>query len=139
APIAEGRNGEGEAAAGELLEHLRSPLKLLPWWWPLDLVWSLRALGREQDFREASEREQAATLWLDAARAIAAGDVRGGADILGRMAAFADEAYARLRAAELLPPAEASVELERALGFFRSVGASAYAGEAEALLAATGS
>jgi len=49
------------------------------------------------------------------------------------------EAYARLRAAEQLVAegrqAEADAQLEKALAFFRSVGATRYIREAEALLA----
>jgi len=51
-----------------------------------------------------------------------------------------DEAYARLRAGEGLladdRPSEAEAELEQALAFYRHVGATAYAEEAEVLLAA---
>jgi hypothetical protein len=56
--------------------------------------------------------------------------------------ALPDEASARLRAAEVLVRegrrAEADVELKQALAFWRSVGATAYVREAEALLAAAG-
>jgi hypothetical protein len=52
-----------------------------------------------------------------------------------------EEARARLRAVELLVRdgrrAEADVELERALAFWRSAGATAYVREGEALMAAS--
>jgi hypothetical protein len=55
------------------------------------------------------------------------------------MGAQADAAKTRLRAAELLVragrQAEAEIQLELALGFFRRAGADRYVGAAEALLA----
>ena len=52
-----------------------------------------------------------------------------------------DEAFVRLSAAEAIAAAgrrpEANVQLERALAFYRSVGATAYVREAEALFAAS--
>jgi hypothetical protein len=55
------------------------------------------------------------------------------------MGSLPDEAYARLRAAETLAAAgrrdEGGEELERALEFYRRVGAVRYLREAEALLA----
>ena len=60
---------------------------------------------------------------------------------LGEMGARPDEAFVRLRAAEALVEAgrraEANVQVERALAFYRSVGATAYVREAEALFAAS--
>ena len=54
------------------------------------------------------------------------------------MGARPDEAFARLRAAEAMAAAgrrpEADVQLERALAFYRSVGATVYVREAEAPL-----
>ena len=54
---------------------------------------------------------------------------------------FADEAFTRLRLAEQLVlrgrRAEADEQLERSLGFYRSVGASRYLHEGEKLLAAS--
>jgi hypothetical protein len=56
------------------------------------------------------------------------------------MGSLPDEALARLRAADKLVAdgrrAEADEQLGRALAFFRSVGATVYVREAEALLAA---
>ena len=61
---------------------------------------------------------------------------------VGAAPAQVKEAYARLRAAEALVRedrrAEADVELKQALAFWRSVGATAYVREAEALVAAAG-
>ena len=54
---------------------------------------------------------------------------------------MADAAYVRMRAAEALAAggrrAEADVQVEQALAVFRSVGATAWANEAETLFAAS--
>ncbi len=79
--------------------------------------------------------------WTTAARAFAARDFRGAAEICAEIGSKPDEAYARLRAAEHLVGAgrraEADGQLQKALGFYRSVGATRYIREGEALLAAT--
>jgi hypothetical protein len=80
------------------------------------------------------------TPWTEMVRAYARGDLVGAADILGRIGSRPDEAEARLRAAERLfadGSAEAADEqLQRALAFYRSVGAARYVSECEALMAA---
>ncbi len=61
------------------------------------------------------------------------------ADILADMGELPDEAYIRLRRADLLMAegrrSEAKIELDRTHPFFRTVGASRYVSEAEKLLA----
>jgi len=68
------------------------------------------------------------------------GDYAEAAELFAQMGTRPNEAYARLRAAETLVaagrPAEADEQLEMALAFFRSVGATRYLREAEALLSA---
>jgi class 3 adenylate cyclase/tetratricopeptide (TPR) repeat protein len=137
--LAAGREEEAEAVVDELLERWRKrPRGLVPFHWVVDLVWAARTLGREQRFLEGSSREQA-TRWLEAATAIASGDLPGAAEVFGEMGDVSDQAYARLRAAEVLAAegrrAEADEQLEKALGFYRSVGATRYIREGEALLA----
>jgi hypothetical protein len=82
-----------------------------------------------------------ATPWMEAARAYAAGELEEAADILGAIHAVPDEAFVRLRAAEALMHegrrAEADAELQKALAFYRSVGATAYIREAEGMFAAS--
>jgi hypothetical protein len=71
---------------------------------------------------------------------VAGGSVQA-ADILARVGARIDEADARVRAAEALigdgRPEGADEQLERALAFYRRVGAIRYIREGEALLART--
>ena len=67
--------------------------------------------------------------WTEAVRAYVAGDFVHAADLLAEAGARPDEAEARLRAG--------GEHVERALEFYRSVGATRYIREAEALLAAS--
>jgi predicted Zn-dependent protease len=82
-----------------------------------------------------------ASLWVDAGRAIAGGDFPGAAEILGGIRDAPGEAYARLRAAEALITAdrwnEADEQLQKALAFYRGVGATVYVRKGEAMLAAS--
>jgi class 3 adenylate cyclase/tetratricopeptide (TPR) repeat protein len=79
--------------------------------------------------------------WVRAAAAVLEGDFLRAAEIAAEHGLRVDEAELRLRAAEALVAegrrAEADVQLRRALAFFRSVGATRYVREGEALLAAT--
>ncbi len=79
--------------------------------------------------------------WADAARAVLSGDLAAAADICAAMGSLVDEADARLRAARALVEAgrraEADAHLQRALAFYRSVGATRYLRQGEALLAAS--
>jgi hypothetical protein len=79
--------------------------------------------------------------WSDAVRAIVAGDFARAADQLKQIGSKTDEAEARLRAAEQLVAegrrAEADDQLGLALAFYRSVGATRFIREGEALLAAS--
>jgi tetratricopeptide (TPR) repeat protein len=105
------------------------------------LAWVAWALGRPEDFLEVVRNEPSETPWLQAARAVAAGDFRQAADIFAGIEAPTKEAFYRLRAAEQLVAegrrAEADEQLRPALAFYRSVGATRYVREGEALLAAS--
>jgi class 3 adenylate cyclase/tetratricopeptide (TPR) repeat protein len=109
--------------------------------WGPDLAVVLPLVGREGRFLEGTKQMTMSSPWLDAAIAFVSGDHRGAADVYATIGARPEEAYARLRAAENLVKqgrrAEADVELEQALAFWRSVGATAYVREGEALLAAS--
>jgi hypothetical protein len=80
------------------------------------------------------------TWWKDAAEAVLRRDFGAAADLYHEIGDGADEARARLHAAERLvvggDRAEAERQLELSLGFWRSVGATRYARQAEAVLAA---
>jgi tetratricopeptide (TPR) repeat protein len=106
-----------------------------------DLAWILTALDRSEDLLEATERVTIWTRWIDAASALASGEYLRAADMYAEMGTRANEAFTRLRAAARLVEvgrrAEADEQLQRALAFYRSVGAARYIREGEALLAAT--
>jgi hypothetical protein len=94
-----------------------------------ELAFLARELGYQERFLQLLAGG-AANPWIEAAMAIAAGEPARAAEILDRIGAKPEAAYARLRSGE---PAEA----ERALAFYRSVGATRYIHECEQLLAAT--
>jgi class 3 adenylate cyclase/tetratricopeptide (TPR) repeat protein len=142
ASLEDGHVEDAEHLADELLAlrpedhaipHHNSPL--------LDLYRVLTALGRSQDLLEAAKRSAARTPHVDAAEALARGDYLAAADIYVTMGSLPAEAYARLCATAHLVDAgrlhEADQQLQSTLAFWRSVNATRYVREAEALLPAT--
>jgi class 3 adenylate cyclase/tetratricopeptide (TPR) repeat protein len=109
--------------------------------WIVWLAWLARDLGRAESFRDPAGHEPRQTPWIEAGHAIVEGDFARAADVLERMGVAPDEAYARLRAAEQLAAegksAEAAEQRDRALTFYRSVGATRYVRRAEKLLPAS--
>jgi hypothetical protein len=125
----------------ELLARLRSGRRGFVSFWALPFTVVLGALGRTDDLAVLVESAAMSTRWLDVARAFAAGDLLEAADMSADMGAIPDEAFIRLRAGEALVKegrrAQADAQLQRALAFYRSVGATAYIREAEELFAAS--
>jgi len=107
--------------------------------WAPHLAAAMDALGRGQEFLERAPGLGTATPWLEAASCWVRGEFERAADLFGEIGSLPDEALARLRAAEKLVAAgrrpEADEQLARALAFWRSVGATRYIREGEALLA----
>ncbi len=107
----------------------------------VDAAEALRALGRGRELIQVAANAHRQTKWIDAANAFVSGDFLRAAKIYADTGSLPDEAFARLRAAEALIRAgrrpEGDRELQRALAFYRSVGATAYLREGEALLAKT--
>jgi tetratricopeptide (TPR) repeat protein len=105
------------------------------------LAWVAAMRGRESELIELVERESFVSPWLSATAAVLARDFRAAAEIFAEMGCPAHEAFYRLRAAEQLVGeghrAEADEQLGPALAFYRSVGATRYVREGEALLAAS--
>ncbi len=99
-----------------------------------------RRLDLDQELMDALA-DHAQTSWTEAVRAYARGDFAAAAEMLHRTGSRPEEAEARLRAAEQLVAegrrAEADEQLQQALDFYRSVGATHYVRECEALLAAS--
>ncbi|HEU5263784.1 MAG TPA: hypothetical protein VFU34_04045, partial [Gaiellaceae bacterium] len=109
--------------------------------WALQLAIVMVGLGRGPEFLERAGVLGAPTPWLEAAKLWAEGEFERAGDLLGKMGSLPDEALARLRATEKLVAGhrrlEGDAQLQRALAFFRSVGATRYVREGEALLAAS--
>jgi tetratricopeptide (TPR) repeat protein len=105
------------------------------------LAWVAVMRGREPELIELIERESFVSPWLRATAAVLAHDFRAAAEIHAEMGSPAHDAFYRLRAAEQLVGegrrAEADEQLRPALAFYRSVGATRYVREGEALMAAS--
>jgi tetratricopeptide (TPR) repeat protein len=103
------------------------------------LAWVAVVRGRESELMELIEREAFVSPWLRAAAAVLAHDFRTAAEIYAEMGSPVHDSFFRLRAAEQLVAegrrAEADEQLRPALAFYRSVGATRYVREGEALLA----
>ena len=104
-------------------------------------AWVALTLGRESELVDVLTPEQFKSPWLRASLAVASGEFRAAADLLGEMGILAHEAFFRLRAAEALVAegrrAEADEQLRPALAFYRGVGATRFVREGETLLAAS--
>ncbi len=139
--LEEGRADEAAALADEVAGFRSADGGFAYFTWIVWLAWLAHDLQRAESFREQAELELPKTPWVDAGRAIVDGEFADAADVLARMSLGPFEAYARLRAAEELAsrgrPAEAAEQRDRALAFYRSVGASTYVRRAEALLPAS--
>jgi class 3 adenylate cyclase len=138
--IASGRE-RALAVARELLESLRRGIDMQFAVINLPLFASAAVrLGLGEELADALGGHPA-TRWTEAVRAYVSGDFVGAAEILHRIGSKPDAAEARLRAAERLVAeghrAEADEQLQQALEFYRSVGATPYVRECEALLAAS--
>jgi class 3 adenylate cyclase len=137
-----GNESRAESLLGESLEALRAQQYLSFTAIELHcLAWVALAFGRATEVLAVVGREPFQSPWIQAARAVAADDLRTAADILGSLDALPEEAFYRLRAADQLVSngrrAEADEQLTPALAFYRSVGATRYVREGEALIAAS--
>ena len=136
--------------AADLIDELMSAWEAQQWlshsesYWGPDTALVLELTGQGARFLGGAAQAQAhrSNRWRMATVAYLSEDFRGAAELYAKIGTVPDEAYARLRAAEVLVRegrrAEADAELEPALAFWRSAGAAAYLREGEALLAAAG-
>ncbi len=128
--LAAGKRDEAEKLVGELLENWDSHGSGTIPYTVVDLAIALVDLDRGDELRAATEAAPEAFRWYAAANAFAAGDYIAGADVYAEIGSLPDEAYARLRSGR-------EDQVEQALAFYRSVGATRYVREGEALLAAS--
>jgi class 3 adenylate cyclase/tetratricopeptide (TPR) repeat protein len=103
------------------------------------LAWTAYALGKGDELIEVLPTWDVP--WVHAAAAFASGDFERPADICAEVGLVTEEAHDRLWLAEALVKqnrrSDADAQLQRALAFYRSVGATRYIRQAEALLAAS--
>jgi class 3 adenylate cyclase/tetratricopeptide (TPR) repeat protein len=136
-----GRAREAEELANELIALDAGPSPLPHYMFLFDLAWVFVRLDRADEFAESMRQAVIRTPWIAAAEAIARDDYLRAADIYEEAGTRPAEAYMRLRAAaQLLETgrrSEADEQLQWALAFWRSVGATRYVREGESLLAAT--
>jgi class 3 adenylate cyclase/tetratricopeptide (TPR) repeat protein len=132
-----GRSEEAATLARELLELWSGHASAAASFWTADLAYVLWLLGRPNELLVAREWVRARTRWLDAAEAFSRGELMRAADLYADIGTGPDEAFARLQAAASAARedrlSESRAQLDRALVFFRKVGAEAYIREAEAL------
>ncbi|MHB8641589.1 MAG: ATP-binding protein [Gaiellaceae bacterium] len=133
----EGRLTEAVPLVDEVLTLQDEHGAALFYTWLIALAWLLVDFGREPEMQTAVR----GGVWLATAEAIVGGDPSTAAAELERIGLRPYEAYTRLRIAEQLAAegrqVEAQAHLDRALAFYRSVGATAYVRRAEALLPAS--
>jgi class 3 adenylate cyclase len=137
-----GLHGKASACAEELLTRWEAADDRTPLYGSPLLAWVLSSPGdRERLATLLERRKDMAVPWNRAAESIVRGDPLGAAEILADAGDATEEAYARLRAAEQLVEegrrAEANGQLQKALAFYRSVGATRYIRQGERLLAAS--
>jgi class 3 adenylate cyclase/tetratricopeptide (TPR) repeat protein len=106
----------------------------------VDTAWVARALGRGADVEGVFVRHAKANRWARCALHIIRGEFGNAVGVLEQIGSVSDLAYANLKAAQALAAAgrrtESDAHLQRALVFYRSVGATRYIREGESLLAA---
>jgi hypothetical protein len=116
-------------AAAQLIDEVVARRGSVYWSALLDLAWALFNLGRADELLQRAD-VLVTSPWSEAALAIASGKAAEAAGILAEISAVSDAAYARLRSGD-------ETEVRRAVEFYRSVGATRYVREGEALLPAS--
>ena len=137
-----GREAEASALADELLTRRPARKPLGRFSHLFDLCTALCELGRPEALLDETARAEVRTRWVEAAEAYGRGDLERAIDHYSESGALPFEAFTRLKAAEQRVAkgkrAEADEQLEKALTFWRSVGATRYIRQCEELLAAPG-
>ena len=129
--LAARRRPETESVAFELLELCRQkPADVVSDWFP-EAAPAFAELGRAADIEAIAETAPTPTPWRDAGLALGRGNPAAAAEIFGEMGALPFEAEARLLAAR----AGVDAGLDKAIAFFRGVGATGFLREAEAVAA----
>jgi class 3 adenylate cyclase/tetratricopeptide (TPR) repeat protein len=93
------------------------------------LAWEARLFGHEDELEPILARERLETPWLEAGKAVLAGDMSDAAALLDSMGAPNDAAFCRLQSGT-------EQDVRAAIEFYRGVGATRYVRQGESLLAA---
>jgi tetratricopeptide (TPR) repeat protein len=129
---------EAQAVANEAIELVGEHVENAAIFWTFNPV--AQQLGLRQQVRDLVEQAPESP-WKEVALAGACGDFSRAADLFAILGSPTFEAEARLCAAEELieagQSAQGEAELQRALAFYREVGATRYVQQGEALLAAS--
>jgi class 3 adenylate cyclase len=132
--------GRRDEADAQVTEVLADPTRTFLDMATVELATLTKALGRASELRVFLQDFPRPTRWHQASLAIVDGDYALAADLLDELGIVSLSAQARLQAATAFAAsgrqAEADAQLRPALEFFRSVGATRYVREAEAVLAA---
>ena len=111
-----------------------------PPWSCIHFAWAAREVGYADELDQQLACQKRQSKWTVATRAVVRGEYAGAAEMLAQIQTRLHEAYARLRAEEKrvmeCRRPEADEQLDKALAFFRYVGAARYIAEAEALVSA---
>jgi class 3 adenylate cyclase/tetratricopeptide (TPR) repeat protein len=133
------RRRQARTLLDEMLDNCGTGALAVAYAFPL--TWIVEAVGAGKRLRQFFERGTDGMPWVEAGRAVLAGDPALAADVLEAAGCLSDAAFGRLRAAEMLAAegrrAEADEQLRPALAFYRTVGATRYLREGETLLAAS--
>ncbi len=126
--------------ARALAAELVATFEDAPDWFLVDAAWVAGELGHAEELRRLFEEVPNRTAWGRAGLALLDGNYEAAAEAFDETGDMESEAAARLRAGEKLLAegrrADADEQLAQAVAFFRSVGATRYIREAEALLSA---
>ena len=133
-----GRPDEALPVVHELLELARQSESRAAYWF-VDAALALTEIGRTEELVELANEARGEAPYARGLAALAREDLLAAAEAFESTGSKVDSSYVRLLAGEQLVAAgrqaEADAQLAHALAFYRAVGASAYVGRAEALLA----
>jgi class 3 adenylate cyclase len=122
--------------ARKLLDEMLADPRLMAYAYEAELAWAAIELGRNDEFRRAIEGNPDSR-WRAASLALLRGELLEAADLYAEGGYLPGEALVRGWAAERLlakgRPAEAEAQLELALAFWSTVGATRHIAEVEAL------
>jgi hypothetical protein len=138
--LSTGQADPARRLATEVLESWSGVEQVVLTWGGVGALAAIAALGKRSPLETLEADGSSRSRWVAAAEEYLGGDLERAAEIYEHIGSLPDAAHARLRAAGRFlangQNAEAEAHRQKALAFYRSVGATRYIREAEALLAA---